>query len=332
MTRLSKWTELAWRVGCAAMLAAGLGAGGSAGAASINILWYTYADPLSEYRTTGIPGIAAAAAGHPEGSGLQWNVSFFDNASPVPDFSAFNVLVIESGEAFRTNPPGGALVTPDYTAILNNRAAIEAARGERTFISGSDSDFHAIRGDTGHCQPFTGCGFWDGATGYLVNQVNWAASGRGMNVVALVDAGFQPVDERWWADGRSFLHDELSGHVHYLTDNAPIIPATAAGYPLNAGLSSTGLSNWRNSFHAGFDADTPGYTATVFSGVQPGRALSLATTAYVNAATSPVPEPAEQLLWLAGIAVLAAARVRRPLPWGLSPSPATPASGRRATA
>lgn len=311
MTRSSTWSRWGWHVVRVAMLTTGLGATCSAGATSINILWFTYADPLSDYRTTGIPGIAAAAAGHPEGSGLHWNVSFFDNTSPVPDFSAFNVLVIQSGEAFRTNPPGGELVPPDYSAILNNRAAIEAARGERTFISGSDADFHAQRGDTGHCEPTTGCGFWDGATGYLVNQVNWAASGRGMNVVALVDAAFQPVDERWWVDSRSFLRDELSGHVHYLRDNAPILTAEAAAYPLNAGLTATGLSNWRNSFHAGFDGDTPGYTGTVFASATPGRALSLATTAYVGAATSPVPEPAGQLPWLVGLAVVAAARARR---------------------
>ncbi|MDD5033746.1 MAG: PEP-CTERM sorting domain-containing protein [Methylococcaceae bacterium] len=87
------------------------------------MLWYTYADPLSEYRgglfgTLGIPGIAAAAGRYPESSGLPWNLSFFDDNSPMPNFSAYNVLVIESGEAFRTQPPSGAYATPGYTGTV----------------------------------------------------------------------------------------------------------------------------------------------------------------------------------------------------------------------
>lgn len=264
---------------------------GSAQAASINVLWYTYAHPLSQYRdTTGIHEIANLAPTYPQGSGLEWNLTFFDNTSPTPDFSAYDVLVTESGEAFRTNPPGGARATPNYDAILNNNAAITAARGDRTIISGSDADFHAIRGDTGLCEPFAGCGLWDGARGFLVNMVNWAASGNGLGIVALLDGEFAAVKDRWWVQPNSFLHDELAGHVRYITDNAPVISDEAAAYPLNGGLSSLGLSQWRNSFHAGF-VDVPGYTGTVFSSRQPGVALTIATSAFVAAPTSPVPLP-----------------------------------------
>ena len=116
---------------------------GSAQAASINVLWYTYAHPLSQYRDpTGITAIADLAPTYPQGSGLEWNLTFFDNNSVTPDFSAYDVLVTESGEAFRTNPPGGVRATPNYDAILNNKAAISAARGDRTIISGADADFH----------------------------------------------------------------------------------------------------------------------------------------------------------------------------------------------
>lgn len=263
----------------------------SAQAASINVLWYTYAHPLSQYRdVTGIHEIANLAPTYPQGSGLEWNLTFFDNDSATPDFSAYDVLVTESGEAFRTNAPGGPRATPDYAAILNNKTAISAARGDRTIISGTDADFHSIRGDTGLCVPFAGCGLWDGARGYLVNMVNWAASGNGLGIVALLDGDFPALADRWWVQPDSFLHDELAGRVQYFTDNTPVISVEAAAYPLNNGLSSLGLSQWRNSFHAGF-IDVPGYTGTVYSTRRPGVPLTIATTAFVTAPTSPVPLP-----------------------------------------
>ncbi|MBM3340573.1 MAG: hypothetical protein FJY56_00445 [Betaproteobacteria bacterium] len=91
----------------------------------------------------------------------------------------------------------------DFSGILRNRAAIEAARGERTFLTGADADVHAINGDTGNapadpiegykrrvtCHPaITGSSCWDGALGHLVNAVNWAGSGRGLGIVSLVAA------------------------------------------------------------------------------------------------------------------------------------------------
>ena len=279
---------------------------GSAHAASINVLWYTYADPLSQYRgaSSGINDIASRAPTYPEGSGLSWNLTFFDNNSITPDFAAYDVLVTESGEAFRTGAPGGALATPNYDAILNNQSAISAARGERTIISGTDADFHAIRGDTGQCAAFAGCGFWDGARGYLVNMVNWAASGNGLGIVALLDGEFiLPIADRWWQKPTSFLHDELAGRVQYFRDNAPVISPEADAYPLNDGLTSLGLSNWRNSFHAGF-IDVPGYTGTVFSTLRPGVPVSIATSAFITAPTAPVPLPSALLPLLLSLVVL----------------------------
>ena len=277
----------------------------AAHAASINVLWYTYADPLSQYRgaTTGINNIAGLASTYPEGSGLAWNLTFFDNNSVTPDFAAYDVLVTESGEAFRTGAPGGALATPNYDAILNNQSAISAARGERTIISGADADFHAIRGDTGRCVASAGCGYWDGARGYLVNMVNWAASGNGLGIVALLDGEFPVLADRWWQKSTSFLHDELAGRVQYFRDNAPVISPAADAYPLNDGLTSLGLSNWRNSFHAGF-VDVPGYTGTVFSTSYLGVPVSIATSAFVSAPTAPVPLPPALLNLLFGLVLL----------------------------
>ena len=106
-----------------------------------------------------IQKIADVAHSLPQSSGLRWKVTFFGPGSPAPAFANYNVLVIQSGEAFYTaqySPylgyadPKKRQLLPDYSGILKNKAAIEAARGERTFISGSDADEHAINGDTGN--------------------------------------------------------------------------------------------------------------------------------------------------------------------------------------
>ncbi|MEP7061186.1 MAG: PEP-CTERM sorting domain-containing protein [Betaproteobacteria bacterium] len=223
---------------------------------------------------------------------MTWNLTFFGPTDPTPSFSAHNVLVIESGEAFRTGPsPGPPYATPDYSGILSNESAIEGARGNRTLISGSDADFHALRGDSGLC-PGLHCGSYDGALGYLINSVNWAAGGTDLGILSFVDGDFP--GSFWWNDPNSFLHGELNGYVSGFTENAAIIDAVEATYPMNQGLTSAGLSNWINSFHAGFLNSIPGYTATVNSGSRPGYALSIATAASV-------PEPATILLMATGL-------------------------------
>src|SRR5688572_20541899 len=83
-----------------------------ASAVAIDVLWWTYAHPQSEYRSS-ITTLAGIAHTLPHSGGNSWNLTFFDPASGVPGFGYFDVLVIHSGEAFRTNPPGGPLATPD---------------------------------------------------------------------------------------------------------------------------------------------------------------------------------------------------------------------------
>jgi hypothetical protein len=213
---------------------------------------------------------------------------------------------VQNADAARDHPNSTA-VPPDYRGILRNKAAIEAARGERTFISGSDADVHAINGDTGNAPPalssegrpgtcypvITGEACWDGALGHLVNAVNWAGSGRGLGIVSFVAA--ESPGSMWWTDPSSFLRAELSGHVTVFweaekkRENNPVIAATAQRYPLNYGLTTKGLGNWKSSFHAGFSRAIPGYAAIVDSTLHPEMAVAIATARFANAAANGPP-------------------------------------------
>jgi len=286
-------------------------------AQSIDVLWYTYAHPSSIYIQT-IQQLADVVHTLPQSSGVRWKLAFFGPDAPVPAFGNYNVLVIHSGEPGFTGrnykylgEPDSkqSYITPDFRGILKNKAAIEAARGERTFISGSDADVHAIWGDTGRAPPdSTGkkqrvtCSkpisatCWDGALGHLVNAVNWAGSGRGLGIVSLV-AGEHP-NARWWLDPNSFLSAELKGFVTIWgagtkRENNPVIPAVAQSYPLNSGLTSKGLSNWNNSFHGGISQSVPGYAPIVNSTSYPNTAVAVATSRFASAGTEgPLPAPA----------------------------------------
>ncbi|MCC7486988.1 MAG: PEP-CTERM sorting domain-containing protein [Burkholderiales bacterium] len=268
---------------------------------SIDVLWYTYAHPESIY-VQKIRELAGVVHTLPRSNGLRWKLTFLRPESPAPAFGEFNVLVIHGAELGYTGryfpalgyvDPRQPRTTPDYRGILLNRKAIEAARGERTVISGSDADVHTITGDTGNapadptaqgrrvtCHPvILAPGCWDGALGHLVNAVNWAGSGRGLGIVSLVAAEYPGA--LWWVDHRSFLRRELKGHVtvwdrNGTRENNPVIPEAMKGHPLNAGLTSRGLSNWRNSFHAGFAGSIPGYFAVVNSSRYPGLAVVIA--------------------------------------------------------
>lgn len=282
---------------------------------TINVLWYTYADPASEYRQK-FSQLAEVVHTLPQSDGSRWNLTYWDANAAAPDFSAYNVLVVESGESFRTGAtPSGPLANPNYNGILNNKAAIEAARGDRTFITAADADFHALRGDTGNirddpsaadgggkCSPaLTGSSCWDGALGHSVNAINWAGDGNGLGIVSFLD-GEHP-GSFWWTNGNSFLRDELAGHVSYAgSDQNPTINPLQANYALNSGLTSQGLSDWDNSFHGTF-LPIDGYTPMVDSSLRPGSAVAIAT--------SVVPESGTYAMMLAGLALIGAIFRRR---------------------
>ena len=298
---------LAWVVGFTAL---------PAWCQSIEVLWYTYADPGSVYVQT-IQRLANVVHTLPKTGGLRWKLTFFGPRSPVPAFGNYNVLVIHSGEPYHTGRPSAdpgkadteRMAAPDFSGILRNRAAIAAARGERTFITGSDADVHTIAGDSGNAPPhpsglerrvfcspaLVGRSCWDGALGHLVNAVNWAGSGRGLGIVSLVAGEFPGA--HWWLHHDSFLRAELAGFVTMWGDgkkreNTPAIPAAAQGYPLNAGLTSRGLSNWKNSFHAGFSHSIPGYVSIVDSTLYPATSVAIATTKFASGGTRGPQAPA----------------------------------------
>jgi hypothetical protein len=282
---------------------------------TINVLWYTYADPASEYRQK-FSQLAEGVHTLPQSDGSRWNLTYWDANAAAPDLSAYNVLVVESGESFRTGPtPSGPLAIPNYNGILNNKSAIEAARGDRTFITAADSDFHALRGDTGNipddpsapngggkCEPaLTGSGCWDGALGHSVNAINWAGNGNGLGVVSFLDGEHE--GSFWWTNANSFLRDELAGHVNYAgSEQNPTINPLQANYSLNSGLTSQGLSDWDNSFHATF-LPVDGYTQIVDSSQRPGSAVAIAT--------SVVPESGIYAMMLAGLALIGAISRRK---------------------
>ena len=271
------------------VFAAGLGLSSQLRADPLEVLWYTYAAPRSEYRQK-ILQLSRMVHTLPQSNGLRWNLTYWQAWDSAPDLTAFNVLVIESGEAFLTGVPDGPTARPDFSGILDNKTAIEATRGGRTFITTSDADFHAIRGDAGNipatadahsrrgrCVPaITASGCWDGALGHVVNAINWAGSGSGLGIVSFLDGEFE--GSFWWAHPDSFLRDELDGYVDYAgSEQNPIINPCQALHPLNAGLTSAGLSNWTNSFHATL-LPILGYTSIIDSSLRPGSAVAIATS------------------------------------------------------
>lgn len=209
-----------------------------AAAQTIDVLWYAYSPPGSEtqYREK-MQEVADNAHTYAPGSGVRWRLTFFGPADPAPDFSAYDVLVIEASSVEIFDD-----VFADYRGILNNRAAIAAARGSRTLITGIDPDFHYTFFNQAD----------DGPRGLLVNFVNWAGSGRGLGIVAL-----DSEDAQWLTQPQSFLRDEVLGWSRGDCCGGKFIPAFAAGYPINAGLTNAAFAG--EETHTGFSLQMPGY-------------------------------------------------------------------------
>ncbi len=201
------------------------------------------------------------------------------NGPPAP-LSSYDALLIDSEEmAIMSWPYYGVAFTADdepYTPIALARSAIEAVRGTRTVVSGSDVDFHAIEWryepelDVDYVSHKEGARAADGHAGLLYNMLQWVIDGDGLGVVAPTTIG--------WGDASSpvglvsnpdsFLGAELTGfwtNDYNAYDQLTISDPT---HPINAGLSVTGgpdydptgpyLDGWPN--HGVIAFEIPGYT------------------------------------------------------------------------
>lgn len=256
-------------------------------AATIDVLWY---GSSASYNTNALTlagtGAGSASAFDPSGDGsLEWNITIWNSGDTI-DFSNYDVLVIGSSNVFGTGM--------DPARLLGSKAAIEAARGSRTFLSGQDADWHFNNSPQ------------DAAKAFIIDAVNWAASGSGLGIVSMAD-GYSGSGSEWWLDNNSFLKDELDGYVQYFQNENVIIPSGMEDFPVNEGLTTAALSNWGTSSHAGFLKTIPGYTSINDAGTS-GLTVTIVTEGYEGGDTdggdddpSVVPEPATMLLFGFGL-------------------------------
>jgi hypothetical protein len=275
---------------------AALAAAALAQAASINVLWYGQS---AAYNTTMTTLAAGAGTYDPASNGsLDWNLTIWNSSDPTPDFSAYNVLVIGSSQAFTMGF--------DASRLLAAKTSIEAARGTRTLLSGQDADYHY----------WFGPGAVDnGPRGFLINAVNWAGSGSGLGIVSLPD-GFSGSGSEWWNNPSSFLAAELAGAAAYFQEDDVVIPVSTAGFPVNEGLTTAGLSDWRIASHAGFSSMPTGYISINDAGNRPGSFVTILTESEASGCTTgcgggTVSTPATPVLLVTALAGLALVRRRR---------------------
>ena len=270
----------------------------AANAASLKVLWYGQTDAYNAK----ISEIAnKAPTFDPQGDGsLDWDLTIWNPQDPAPEFSDYDVLAIGTGSQFQ-------MFNFDITGILNNKEAISAARGNRTFLSGQDADHH-YNYNVGP-RP-------NGPLGFLINAVNWAGSGQGMGIVALTDGhgGVNPppsLRQRWWLNENSFLKDELEGYVSYFLEDSVVIPTATSDFPVNEGLTTADLSNWSTSAHAAFDKNIPGYLSINDAGSHPGYSVTIVTASEADGSTlGPEPEKVPEPSSILGLFALGGLGVR----------------------
>lgn len=218
-----------------------------------------------------------------------WTIGFWnssDAAKSALDLSNYDVLVIAGYGSYGYNP------------LWSSKTDLQTVRGNRTFLSGQDADFHETYGSCASC-----------AATFLSNAVNWAAAGSGLGIVGMNIGSFA-------SNSNSFLYTELLGYTSYNGGNTVIIPGATAGYPVNAGLTSAALSNWNSSYHETFATNTPGYTTINLSGdsyvPSDFAAVTILTESEAAGGTTSTPEPASMVLMATGlVGIIGFARRKR---------------------
>ena len=280
---------------------------GTTSAATIDVLWVsgsaTYNNNISQLAA----GNSLDAVNYdPLGDGsLSWNIDFWQDGTV--DFATYDVLVIGSscvgGTGGTCNDTSGFYnlgVLPQNN-VLQQEAAISAARGDRTFVSGQDADWHFMNDSSSTDRA--------DARAFLVNAVNWAGSGTGMGVVALADghstggAG----NLGWLANANSFLFDDFKDSRNVGDSENVLIPAASASFPINEGLTSSSLSGWGTSSHTYFtkaNLDPSEWLSINDYGVLGGdNAVTIVTASQASGGTTgKVPEPGT--IGLASLGVL----------------------------
>ncbi|MEO9821469.1 MAG: VPLPA-CTERM sorting domain-containing protein [Paracoccaceae bacterium] len=288
-----------------------VGAATFANAASIDVLW-THGN--ASYNSQ----IATLASGantyDPDGDGsLDWNLTLWDGSAV--NFDDYDVLVVgsscnTSSTATSNGACGGSNgffgTGVEIGGVLTNKTEIEAARGNRTFLSGQDADWHYTN---------TPGAVDNGPLGFLVNAVNWAASGTGLGIVSMADRYAN--NDGWWTNDNSFLKDELgTAPFHYQNDDVDISLGQSA-FPVNEGLTDAGLSDWFTSSHACFSG-VRDYAAINIAGAgaQTGCGVTIVSASSAGGGTggpdtpNVVPLPAAGWLLLCGVLGLFGVRRR----------------------
>lgn len=223
--------------------------------ATIDVLWLTGDDGYN----AGISELADSAGSFdPLGDGaLDWDLTFWDGTSD-PGFGDYDVFVVGSTCNYSTSGncggSNGFYGNGSYAgAVINYSAEIAAARGSRTFLSGQDADYHHLNNVPDRA---------DGPMGFIINAVNWAASGTDLGIVSMTDriGG----NDGWWTADGSFLEAELAGTAFAYASETVNIGAGQESFPVNEGLTSAGLSNWNTSSHACF-TEVSGYDRINFA-------------------------------------------------------------------
>ncbi|MHB1241695.1 MAG: hypothetical protein ACYC18_14535 [Gammaproteobacteria bacterium] len=236
-------------------------------AGPINVLWYTGGvanSPAYQSTISNLVGQAAAAPGH-----NSWSITYWDSGA-MPTGS-YNALVVAS-------PEGGWNTYPNYGALVSAAPTF----GSRVMVTGQDADWHYLN----HPGPAN----FNGPQGFLIDAVNWAGSGTGMGAVLLgADSS------RYSAEGGNILASLTGlGTETGKSNNTVTIPATYAGFPINQGLTSSGISNWNTAAHNSWT----GYDTSLWTGINTapdGSAITLVSKATAGGGTGgtpSVPDPA----------------------------------------